>query len=535
VDAPVTTNPKRNRSHRRTRWLVGALAVAVSLVLAPVAMASDAHVASGADTFVDSIGVNTHTFYTDTAYNDFEAIKAKLAELGVRHIRENLALDRPDQYERLNELAATGVKSTLILGEPSEEASNLEEMISIVNTDLGGAVDAVEGPNEFDMKGGPNWAAELREYQQRLYSAIKADPSLAALPVIGPSIVQRAHQEALGDVSGMLDYGNIHPYPYGEPPESNLSFQLGRAAANSGAKPVIATETGYHTALNWGGEHPPVSEDAMATYVPRIFLDYFSRGIPRTFSYELVDEKLDPANADRESNFGLLRNDFSPKPAFVALRNTIAILADPGPAFTPESLDYSVGGSRAGLHQVLLQKRDGSFYLALWRATSVWDPSAKAAIDSPSEAVTLSFDRQVKSAQRYLPNVSEASSPLNLHGGKPLTVNVGPQVVILRLTLGAHTQGRIRVWVAKQSVPAGGRVAVRGRLPSQAAGRSLAVRIQRWHRRGWRTVGSSRTSKSGDFRKKIRVPAHTDSRASRLRVVAPRAKPSKAVRLRIRY
>jgi hypothetical protein len=498
-------------------------------------MASDAHVASGADTFVDSIGVNTHTFYSDTAYGDFEAIKAKLAELGVRHIRENLALDRPDQYEGLNELATIGVKSTLILGEPSEEASNLDEMISIVSTNLGGAVDAVEGPNEFDMRGHPNWAAELREYQQRLYGAIKADPSLAALPVIGPSIVQRTHQEALGDISSVLDYGNIHPYPYGEPPEGNLSSYLGRAAANSGAEPVIATESGYHTALNWGGEHPPVSEDAMATYIPRIFLDYFGRGISRTFSYELVDEKPDPANADREENFGLLRNDFSPKPAFVALRNTIAILADPGPAFAPESVDYSVGGSRADLRQVLLQKRDGSFYLALWRATSVWDPGSKTALDPPSEAVTLSFDRQLKSAQRYLPNVSVESSPVSLHGDKPLTVNVGPQVVILRLTLGARTQGRIRVWVAKHPVPAGGRVAVRGRLPSQAAGRSLAVRIQRWHKRGWRTVGRSRTSKSGAFRKKIRVPAHTDSRASRLRVVAPRAKPSKAVRLRIRY
>ena len=347
MDAPVTKNSERTGGHGRARWLTGALTVAVSLILAPSATASEAHATSAADTFVESIGVNTHTFYDDTAYNDFGAIKARLAELGVRHIRENLALERPDQYERLNELTAMGVKSTLILGEPSEEASNLEEMISIVKSDLGGAVDAVEGPNEFDMRGRPNWAAELREYQQRLYGAINADPSLAALPVIGPSIVHRDHQEALGDISGMLDYGNIHSYPYGEPPESNLSTQLGRAAANSGARPVIATETGYHTALNWDGEHLPVSEDAMATYIPRLFLDYFSRGIPRTFSYELVDEKPDPAHAVRESNFGLLRNDWSPKPAFVALRNTISILADPGPAFAPESLDYSVGGSRA--------------------------------------------------------------------------------------------------------------------------------------------------------------------------------------------
>jgi hypothetical protein len=534
VDAPDTENHERTGNHRCGRWLVGALVLAISLALAPAASASEPHVASSADSFVDSIGLNTHTTYTDTAYDNFEEIKARLAELGVRHIRENLQLERPDQYERLNELMGMGIKSTLILGDPTEEASNLEEMVSVVRTDLSGAVDAVEGPNEFDTRGGPNWATELRDHQQRLYTAVKGDPSLAALPVLGPSIVHRTSQEALGDISGMLDYGNIHPYPDGELPEGNLSSQLDRAAANSGAKPVIATETGYHTALNWGGEHRPVSEEAMATYMPRLFLEYFGRGVTRTFSYELVDEKPDPAGAERESNFGLLRNDLSPKPAFDTLRNTIAILADPGPAFSPQSLDYSVGGSQAELHQVLLQKRDGSFYLALWRAASVWEPSAKAALDPPSEPVTLSFPRRVTSAQRYLPNASAEGSSIPLHGARPLTLDVGPRVVILRLTLGARTPDRIRVWVPKHSVPAGARVAVRGQLPSQAAGRSLAVKIQRWHKRGWRTVSRSRTSKSGAFRKRIRVPAHTDSRASRLRVVARTAKPSKAVRLRIR-
>jgi hypothetical protein len=533
VDAAVTENQEHTGNRRCARWLVGAIAVVVSLIPVSAASASEAHVASSADSFVESIGVNTHTAYGYTAYSNFEEIKARLAELGVRHIRENLQLERPDQYERLNELMRIGIKPTLILGEPGEKASELEGMVSVVKTDLSGAVDAVEGPNEYDTRGGPNWGAELREYQQRLYAAIKADPSLAPLPVIGPSIVHRTSQEALGDISGMLDYGNIHSYPDGEPPESNLSSQLGRAAVNSGAKPVIATETGYETALNWGGENRPVSEEAMATYMPRLFLEYYSRGVTRTFSYELVDEKPDPANAEAESNFGLLRNDFSPKPAFIALRNTIATLADPGPAFSPESLDYSVGGSQAGLHQVLLQKRDGSFYLALWRATSIWDPSAKAALDPPSEPVTLSFDRQVKSAERYLPNVSAEGPPIALHGDRPLTLSVGPRVVIVRLTLGARTQGRIKLWVPKHSVSAGARVAVRGQLPSQAAGRSMVVKIQRWHKRGWRTVSRSRTSKLGTFRKRIRVP-HTDSRASRLRVVARAAKPSKAVRLRIR-
>ena len=530
MDARLSTAGRSNRCrYRCIAALLGAtLAIAV---LAPIAAAESP---SPADAFVESIGVNTHTYYTDTAYSNFEAVKARLAELGVHHIRENLVTNLPYQYQRLNELAAMGVHSTLIMGEPGESGEGPEEYASTLKTNLLGTVDAVEGPNEFESRGGPDWAAELRDYQQRLYAAIKGDPSLAALPVIGPSILHRSSQEAVGDISGAVDYGNIHSYPDGEAPETNLNSQLDRAALNSGPKPIVATETGYHTALNWTGEHRPVSEEAMATYMPRLFLEYFGRGVPRTFSYELIDEKPDPANAERESNFGLLRNDLSPKPAFTALRNMIAILADPGPAVSPEPLEYSLGGSQAGLHHVLLQKRDGSFYLALWRATSVWDASAKTALAPPSEPVTVSFDLRLKSARGYLPNLSADGAPIAHHGDQPIELSVGPQVLLVRLTMRPPSPERIRVWLATHSAPAGARVALHGQLPSQAAGRSLAVKIQQWDRRGWRTVTRSRTSKSGAFRKKIRVPARIGTRASRLRVVARAAKPSKAVRLRIR-
>lgn len=520
---------------RSTIVLPVLLGAALLLTLAPALASASPEPAKAADSFVDSIGVNTHFSYDDTVYvSRFDEVRQKLSELGVRHIREGLEPNRPDQYEELNDLAGAGIKSTLILGSPEDGTPGLEELVSTLRDKVRGAVDTVEGPNEFDTQGASDWSAQLSSYQQRLYASIKGDPSLASLPVVGPSIVQHSNQQALGDVSSSLDYGNFHPYPDGQAPESNLSSELQQTAANSGSKPVMATETGYHTALNWTGDHRPASEEAMATYMPRLFLEYFRQGVARTFSYELLDEFPDPGNADRESNFGLLRNDLSEKPAFTALRNTIDVLEDAGPEFTPEPLDYELGGNQTDLRQVLLQKRDGSFYLALWRADSVWDPASRTPLNPPSAPVTLSFDRQLKSAQRYLPNTSAAAVPARqTRGGGPLTVEVGPQVVILELQLGAPTQGRIKLWVSKHSVPAGGRVAVRGELPSQATGRSMPVEIQRWHG-GWRTVGHSHTSKAGLFRKKIRLPARIDARASRLRVVARTAKPSKAIRLRIR-
>lgn len=516
----------------RRQILVTAFVV-LAFAAGPASAGAATDAARMSDSFVDSIGVNTHTSYDDTVYGTrFDAIKQRLAELGVRHIRDGLQPGRPDQYERLNALAGIGAKATLILGEPAIGGEGLEELLLDLKSGVSGSVEAIEGPNEVDMNGDAGDLGELAAYQGNLYAAVKADPALAALPVIGPSLVHRRNQEALGDISGSLDYGNIHSYPGGAAPEENLSFHFASAAHNSGSKPLMATETGYHSAVGWTGEHPPVSEAAMATYIPRMYLEYFRRGIARTFSYELADEGT---SGDREDNFGLLRNDLSEKPAFAALRNTIEILDDPGPAFEPATLSYTLGGDRSKLHQLLLQKRDGTFYLALWRASSIWDTQTQAPVDAPSAPLTLTFDRSVSGVQRYAPNLSPAAVGTVPVRGNSLSVDVGAQVSILRLELGPAARGRIRMEVSRRSVPAGGRIAVKGRLPKQLAGRSLQVKIQQWRGHGWRTVGRSKTRPSGAFRKKIRLPAvKRTGHASRLRVVARVAKPSRTVRVRIR-
>jgi hypothetical protein len=428
LDTPGTV--LRTAARRGVARLSGILAVLA--VLAPSAGAATVP-ASAADSFVDSIGVNTHTYYTDTVYyKRFQEWKAKLTELGVRHIRENLVPNRPDQYQRLNELGQAGIKSTLIMGSPSEGISGLETLLSIAKNQVRGSLAALEGTNEYDLSGRSAWLTELRAYHQRLYELAKADPSLSSLPLIGPSIVRWSAQQELGNISSRLDYGNIHSYPDGYWPESNLSSHFEDATAISDSKPVMATETGYHTAVTWTGDHKPVSEGAMATYVPRMFLEYFRRGVARTFSYELLDEGV--GATDREDSFGLLRNDLSVKPAFVALRNTIDILEDPGAGFGPGSLDYSLSGAPSDLRQVLLQKRDGSYYLALWRASSVWDPVKRIALSAPSTQVSVTVNKSLAAAQRFEPNAAATATGSFSNPNGPLAVTVGPNVVILKLS-----------------------------------------------------------------------------------------------------
>ncbi len=394
-----------------------------------------------ADAFVDSIGVNAHTYFSDTPYvARFEEVKARLGELGVRHLRDGLAPDRPDQYERLDELAAAGIGLTLILGSPAEGGpSGLEALLETAGSELEG-IEALEGPNEYStsLPHDPEWEQNLIAYQQALYEMAKADPTLSALPVIGPSIVH-GDQDELGNIETTLDFGNIHSYPQGSPPDK-LGSAIDRARLNSGPKPIMATETGYHTALGWSGEHPPVSEAAQAVYTPRLFFEYFRWGIARTFSYELVDSFADPPPVDAEAHFGLLRNDLSRKPAFDALRNTIAILEDPGPRFLPGALDYAlseggtaIGVESPGLHKVLLQQRDGAFYLALWRTSSVWDAATGEPLDPGSAPVEVTVSPGLATAAVFEPTQSAGPVWSAADPGGTLSVDVGPAVTILRL------------------------------------------------------------------------------------------------------
>lgn len=531
MDASPQGPARRSASTRRFRRCLLLAGVAALLAALPASAGAASVSARSADAFIESIGVNTHTYYSDTVYGQrFATIEQRLQELGVHHIRENLEPGRPDQYQHLNQLAAAGIKSTLILGAPEGGQAELDQLSSVLASDLRGSVDAVEGPNEYDLHGGSSWMANLAPYQSQLYSAIKSNPALASLPVVGPSLGNTNSEGS--DVSGSLDYGNIHSYPNGEAPEGNISTQLTLASQMSGSKPVMATETGYHTAVNWSGDHKPVSEAAEATYMPRLFLEYFRRGIARTFSYELADEWPEGNRDEPESNFGLLRNDLSPKPAFIALRNLTTILSDPGPAFTPGQLGYTVSGDQGELHQLLLQKSDGSYYLALWRAASVWDNESHTPLSAPSGTVTLSFSEPPASVQEYAPNSSgQPIRSLSTSDGT-LAVDVGPQVTIVRIGAGEGSVGRIKVWLSRKSVESGGQVAVKGKLPEAVAGAPTKVTIQRWHK-GWHTVARSRAGGSGYFRKTLRLVARPNPGPSRIRVVSRRAKPSHPVRVRV--
>jgi hypothetical protein len=279
------------------------------------------------------------------------------------------------------------VRFTLIAGSPRNATGTLEDNLASIRTRLAGVVEAVEGPNEYDASGDPDWAAALRSYQRDLFTRVRRDPALRRLDVVGPSFVRPESRGQAGDLRASMTLGNLHSYPGGGEPDRGLDGELALAARVSGDRPVVATETGYTTASAPSDGRAAVPEAVAARYVPRLYLEYFRRGIRRTFLYELVDEKPDPEGTDAEQHFGLLRADFTPKPAFAALGALLRAVGDGAPAGGDVRLAYAVEGG-GDARRLLFARAGGGLSLVLWR-----EP-----VPAASERVTVRLRRSVPRA-----------------------------------------------------------------------------------------------------------------------------------------
>ncbi|MDQ3275558.1 MAG: hypothetical protein M3Q39_11175, partial [Actinomycetota bacterium] len=235
--------------------------------------------ARSASAFVDSVGVNTHLGYGDTAYGNWPLARDRLVELGVKHVRDGAyraGTRLNDVVPRYNELARLGVRGNLLSGDPLGRwgSGTIDEHLAWVKDNVAGFAESLEGPNEYDYVES-NWAANLRAYQCEWARKIRGDEVLSSKTVIGPSPhVGKGFGAALGDLSDCMDRGNLHPYPGALSPDrtgyGDLSLLLDYARSTSGTKPLWITESGYHNAVNAPvGGHVPASEKAAGVYVPR--------------------------------------------------------------------------------------------------------------------------------------------------------------------------------------------------------------------------------------------------------------------------
>ena len=423
--------------------LIVVLASGCLLAGAPAASAASMTPKTAAG-FRDSVGVNTHVSYFDTAYGNWPAIVQRLDELGIDHLRDGAFGNPASSWTGWNaryfgdiDLAvAHGKRFDFVMGAPNYGGGSLNDLATAVDGRLHTAAEALEGPNEFDIQGGtPNWTTPLSDYVTALHARVAGDPALRDLPLFGPTFAFNTSFSRMGTLAGLFGYGNIHPYAGGEAPSlSHLGSQMALSALVAGSAPTVATEAGFHNALNATTGQPGVPEDVAAVYTLRTLFDDYDAGIFRTYLYELVDEKPNAAGTDPEQHFGLLRNDLSLKPAAVALENLLRVIGRPA-AGGSEAVDVGFDGDLTGVRRLLLADGSGHYHLVLWQSGSLWDTTHRARLTLPTRTLTVTLP--AASVTAYRPVQSATGSALPVAGGQ-VQVSLGEDPVILDFTAGGN-------------------------------------------------------------------------------------------------
>ena len=366
---------------------------------------------------------------------------ASVKALGVSFVRDGVPYSTDPfwsdiAYGPLKTLASAGVRVLFVVQQKAPDDYTSQNVVDTAVTRLGASgLLAFEGPNEVDNNNGnwggiPAFGANARGFQAAMYQHAKQ--IAPAVTVIGLTTTSAWGAGYVGDISAYMDAGTLHPYPSASVPTAYLaSTESALAALNGAHKGWWVTETGYYTAVNATQNvyQPGVSEKAQAKYAPRLYLDYFNAGISHTSIYELIDEHS--SQSDAEANYGLLRNDGSPKPAYTAIKNMLSLLADPGGSYAAGSLSFSLAGTTGTIRQALFQKRDGRFYLVLWNDVSVFNTNAKSDISNATVPVTVTFGsaHTVSVYQPYTQAMSMSTSP----NATTLTVAVPDHPLILEI------------------------------------------------------------------------------------------------------
>ncbi len=194
-------------------------------------------------------------------------------------------------------------------------------------------VKEIEVWNEPDMafwtKDGGDYYVDLSQYQKYVYNVVKeAYPDIA---IDGGCIALTGKTDLL---KGLFENGS-YPYmdcvslhAYNQPLPFTKSFYEKRYAHQydlicdyGGWKRMIITETGAPT----GSGNVSISETQQGKDIAKAFLLADIYGIDKCMIYTVADRGTNPKNA--EDMFGVLRNNYFYKPAYIALKTANQSLA----------------------------------------------------------------------------------------------------------------------------------------------------------------------------------------------------------------
>jgi hypothetical protein len=176
--------------------------------------------------------------------------------------------------------------------------------------------------------------------------------------------------------------------------------------------PRVTTETGMKIIE---GE---VSEEQQAWLFMNFYLAQYKRGCSHTAIYLLRDR----VDEDGNQKYGFYRPDYTPRRSAVCMHNLTTILADEG-SREPGQLAYSIPDKPATVHDLLLQKSDGSFVLVVWNERFA---------SGGSDDVTVEFGATVDQATIHDPTTGTAPvRTVRNTRSVTLTLSTYPQIIAL--------------------------------------------------------------------------------------------------------
>jgi hypothetical protein len=384
---------------------------------------------------IAAVGINVHMAYSRTPYTNVEKVQQAVQYLGITNLRDVTPMADAKAYDYL---ASHGSRFDFILR--AETANDLPQTLQRLEGLMQrhpGCIASIEGLNEANhwpakYKGLTGYPASIA-VQRDLYAAVKASPTLRAVPVYSLTLggAGPADYDKLGDLSDFADLGNAHIYfGNGGTPSSvwDRAYELNRRATLRLPKTVV-TETGYTTSA---AAPQGVNEQVQAKYLLTLLVEAWQKEVPRVFIYQLVDDSQDETNWTR--GLGLYRFDWTPKAAANALHVlTSALLSSTGSqAPATGSLNYYVESSKAGTSDLLVSKANGSFDLLVWNEQKIWDGNARRELSAETVKVSLSLPQGYSkiqivdplNAQRRTVSANAGRFEFDL-GDHPLIVELG--------------------------------------------------------------------------------------------------------------
>ena len=328
-----------------------------------------------------------------------------------------------------------------------------------------GALLSVEGPNEPNnfkvsyegRRSSAKTSMPIARFQRDLYAAVKADAKLKGIPVFHSSEAGGSEPDNCGlqfltipanagtlmpDGTQYADYANTHNYVCGHGlsgiTEDNIAWNAedpilngqwdglfveyghtwwgrgfdGYSKEQLEKLPRVTTETGWNTRPAGGGNATSIGEEQQGKLFLNLCLDTARRGWSYTFIYMLRDSKV-------QGYWGLFNVDYTPKPSAVFLHNLTTILGDTSSDSAAAEVQYSIDEQPPTVHDLLLQKRDGTFDLAIGAE------KAKG-----SENVTVHLSSADGLINVYDPTVG--TTPVkSLQGGAPINLMMSDHPLIV--------------------------------------------------------------------------------------------------------